>query len=135
MARDLIDLCPGTVELISCFLYPYKGTAIEQRPQDFELEFLPDLDLYNAVSRIVPFNRTKSLSRGEISQFRMTLDVFIQNHKLSKVDDMPAAMIEKHFLLARDHHIASEWYQTFVNCPGLGRFCPLFNGIQQTYLE
>ena len=122
MARDLIDLCPGTVELISCFLYPYKGTAIEQRPQDFDLEFLPDIHLYNAVSRIVPFNRTKSLSRGEISQFRMALDAFIQSHKLSKVDAMPAAMIEKHFLLARDHHIASEWFQTFVKCPGLAVF-------------
>lgn len=35
---------------------------------------------------------------------------------------MPAAMIEKHFLLARDHHIASEWFQTFVKCPGLAVF-------------
>lgn len=122
LARDLIDLCPGAVELISCFLYPYKGTAIAQSPQDFDLEFLPDLHLYNAVSRIVPFNRTKSLTRGEISQFRMTLDGFIRQHKLAKVDALPAEMIEKHFLLARDHHIVSEWYQAFRSCPSLAVF-------------
>jgi radical SAM superfamily enzyme YgiQ (UPF0313 family) len=119
MARDLIDLCPGSVELLTCFLYPYKGTAIEQRPEEFDLEFLPDLHFYNAISRIVPFNRTKCLSRGEISQFRMTLDAFIRQHKLSKVDELPAEVIEKHFLLCRDHRISSEWYQTLVRCPGL----------------
>jgi hypothetical protein len=119
IARDLIDLCPGTVELLTCFLYPYKGTAIEQNPKEFDLEFLPDINLYNSISRIVPFNRTKSLSRGEISQFRMTLDAFIQHHKLSKVDGMPSAVLEKHLLLCRDHHISSEWYQTFMKCPGL----------------
>jgi hypothetical protein len=122
LARDLLDLCPGVVELLTCFLYPYKGTAIEQRPQDFDLEFLPDLELYNTVSRIVCFNRTRSLSRGEISQFRMTLDAFIQQHMLAKVDELPAAMLEKHFLLARDHHISSEWYQTFTKCQPLAFF-------------
>jgi anaerobic magnesium-protoporphyrin IX monomethyl ester cyclase len=122
MARDLIDLCPGTVELLSCFLYPYKGTAVEQRPWEFDLEFVPDIDYFNSISRIVPFNRTRRLSRGEISQLRMGLDAYIRAQMLSWVDGLPAAMIEKHFLLARDHHISSEWYNTFVQCPALAMY-------------
>ncbi len=119
LAKDLIELGPGSSELLSCYLFPYTGTAIQRAPQDFDLEFLEDYHLYNAAGRSVCINRTRNLTRGEITQNKMFLDAMIQSYMLDKIDSLAPDKIENHLKFARDNDIFSEWYHVMLQCKPL----------------
>lgn len=125
LARDLVDQGPGSAELLTCYIYPYTGTAIQEAPQEFGLEFLPDLPLYNAASRVACVNRTASLSRGEISQYKTLLQLTIHERMLAQIDALEPARIERHLRFARDNSIYSEWYQIFLQCRPLALYARL----------
>jgi radical SAM superfamily enzyme YgiQ (UPF0313 family) len=122
IAKELIRQNPGSAELLTCYLYPYKGTAVEERPADFGLEYLEDLPVFNAASRVACINHTDALSRGEISQFREILTTVIQSAMLKEIDRLPPEKIHIHMINARDYGIQSEWYLTFLQCKPLALF-------------
>jgi hypothetical protein len=135
IAEKLIRQNPGSAELLTCYLYPYKGTAVEERPEDFGLEYLKDLPMYNAAGRVACINHTQSLSRGEISHFRELLNTVIHGAMLKEIDTLSPEKIHIHMINARDYGIQSEWYLTFLQCKPLAlfaRFQSQYNGYAWT---
>ncbi len=127
IAETLIRENPGSAELLTCFLYPYKGTAIEDHPEDFALDYLENLPMYNAAGRVACINRTRALTRGEISQFREALNTVILGAMLTEIDTLPPEKILIHMVNARDYGIQSEWYHAFLQCKPLALYARFQN--------
>lgn len=125
IAKKLISNNPGSAELLTCYLYPYKGTEVERYPEKYGLHYIENLERYNAASRIACINTTDELSRGEISQFRETLKGVIHHEMQKVIDELPANTILRHMVNARDFNILSEWYNAFLYSKPLALYARL----------
>ena len=118
LAKRILEIAPGCVEIGSSLFSPYVGTPMRNHPESYGIKIL-DKDLLRGPDGHIPTVETNQLNEYKISQLKAIFDSEIINVKKSLLMKLSDEEILTHFYMKRDYSINTNWYD---QCIGIESF-------------
>lgn len=125
LAKRILEIAPGCVEIGSSLFSPYVGTPMRNHPENYGIKIL-DKDLLRGPDGHIPTVETNQLNEYKISQLKAIFDSEIINVMKSLLMKLSDEEILTHFYMKRDYSINTNWYD---QCIGIESFKNYFEAI------
>lgn len=125
LAKRILEIAPGCVEIGSSLFSPYVGTPMRNHPSNYGIKIL-DNDLLRGPDGHIPTVETNELNEYKISQLKAIFDSEIINTTKLLLIKLSNEEILTHFHMKRDYSINTNWYN---QCIGIESFKNYFEAI------
>ena len=125
LAKRILEIAPGCVEIGSSLFSPYVGTPMRNHPSNYGIKIL-DNDLLRGPDGHIPTVETNELNEYKISQLKAIFDSEIINTTKLLLIKLSNEEILTHFHMKRDYSINTNWYD---QCIGIESYKNYFEAI------
>lgn len=109
LAKRLLEVGPGCVEVGSSLFSPYVGTPMRNAPENYGIKLL-DMDLLRGPDGHIPTVETKELCECKILQLKAIFDSEIIRKTDNLLRSLSNKEIIRHYYLKRDFEMTTNWY-------------------------
>ena len=114
LAKEMVDLAPGVVEINAGFLAPYPGTPISEHPEQYGLTTIDD-SFVTGLSASDVHMTTDHLDVNRLRQLRIRFYNEMIKHMRSKLKKIPRIMLATHFHWSWNYGADSLWHSVFLS--------------------
>lgn len=125
LAKLLLNIAPGCVEVGSSIFSPYVGTPMRLMPNSYGIKLI-DTDLLKGVDGYMPFTETKALKEQKILQLKNIFDYEINQEMNKLMPKLNDNIIMQNYLLNKQFEMATSW---FVKCQEIEQYKNYFGAI------
>jgi len=113
LAKALVDIAPGRIEISSNYLAPYPCTDIARDPASVGLRILDEQSLTCFESMTYPVVETATLSKKDLIRARRYFDDALLSHMRERAASLAYPAIAKIFQYYYRYHLNSPWVDVF----------------------
>lgn len=113
LAKKILKVAPGCVDIGSSLFSPYVGTPMRNNPDKYGIKIL-DKDLLRGPDGFIPVVETTELTQYKILQLKTIFDKEINKITRSLIKGLNNNAILIHFNMKRDFSMATNWYNQCI---------------------
>lgn len=127
LAKYLLDIAPGCIEIGASLFSPYVGTPMKNAPQKYGIKIL-DKDLLRGHDGTIPSVETAELNEYKILQLKAIFESEILKKTDTLLKELSNEKILLHYKYYHDYSMMTDWYK---RCQTIESFKNYFDAISQ----
>ena len=109
LAKRLLEIGPGCVEVGSSLFSPYVGTPMREHPENYGITLL-DKDLLRGPDGHIPAAETVELDEYKILQLKSVFDLEVTKKTDALLRNLSDEEILRHYAIKREFDMTTNWY-------------------------